>query len=104
MYTTAGFRPSALTPLGGLTSCPCASTPSLARKDTSSGVTSCLVGKSAGKRSAPIGREAPPDIDITEGVGGCWDPAARYATFCPSAVTTGLHSIPVPLVRAMGDA
>ena len=106
MYTTAGLRVALLPDEepAGSNNWPCASTPSLARNDTSFGVTRRAAGKSAASRLAAIPRALPPATGTTAGAGGRWASDPINAIVWLSAVTTGLHSTPVPLVSATGAA
>ena len=51
-----------------------------------------------------MARGLPPASGTTDGAGGRCASDPRNATVCPSAVTTGLHSTPSPVVIGVGVA
>ena len=91
---------------GRLEQLPCASTPSLARNATGSGVTSWAGGKSCRQRDRRRSPRTPPADQRTDG-GNRRSLRVRREIRRRSGrrpVTTGLHSMPAPLVSGVGVA
>src|SRR5438034_322921 len=97
---TAGRRSPARRALGR-NSWPWIGMPSAAENTTCCGSTRAASGKSAATACGARSRADPPPIS-TAGRGGLRASLRRNATALPSAVGTGVHSIPAPLVTATG--